>query len=130
MIKDIKVYYNTVRQCYSVMDRSTGRVIAYADTVTLKDAKFKVGMNGRARELKENRHTTHAYVVGELIALNRPRPISCRWEAYYNPEQVFYFTNPTTGEALKSARFVYCGSDGHISYAGAETFKPAILDYM
>jgi hypothetical protein len=65
------VYYNLHKKVWSVKSLKTGRVIAHAKTVQLRDCTYKVSKRGRERVLAERRKNVHAGVVGTLIALDQ-----------------------------------------------------------
>ena len=51
---------------YSLREKKTGKVVAHADNVNLKDVKFHVSEAGRDRVRKEKRKNVHAWVEGTL----------------------------------------------------------------
>ena len=61
----VKVYFNLHKKCFSIQHK--GKVIGYADAVTLKDCQFKVSESGRQRVLREKRKNVHAYCIGEWV---------------------------------------------------------------
>lgn len=63
-VKNVRVYFNLHKHCYSVQDRKTGRVIAHVDSINIFDAKFVVRENGRQKVLREKQKNVHAFVVG------------------------------------------------------------------
>jgi len=64
------VYFNLHKKVWSVKCLKTGRVIAHANFVSLRDCDYKVSKRGRERVLLERRKNVHAGVVGTLIALD------------------------------------------------------------
>jgi hypothetical protein len=67
------VYFNLHRKCLSVKaleGAHKGRVIAYADTIVLHGATFKVSEAGRQRVIREKRKNVHAGVTGYIVGLN------------------------------------------------------------
>lgn len=52
---------------WSIRSCETGRVIAHAERVVLKNAEFKVSQKGRERVLREGQKNIHAGVEGELV---------------------------------------------------------------
>jgi hypothetical protein len=94
------VYFNLHRHCFSVKSLSTGRVIAHADTITLKNASFKVSEAGRQRVLREKRKNVHAGVVGDWdnsVLEKRQMPLFSR-RVSYNPYKAstFFYTDDST----------------------------------
>lgn len=61
------VYRNLNRGGFSIRDRSTGRVAAYAETVVLVGVRFRVQPAGR-------RKNVHAGAAGDLVGYTR-RPL-------------------------------------------------------
>ena len=61
------VYRNLHKNCLSVRDCRTRRVIAHLDQITLENVTFRVSAAGRARVLKERRKNVHAGVQGVWI---------------------------------------------------------------
>lgn len=109
--KKVRVYRNLHKKCYSVVDRSTGRVCAHQFHVALRDATFRVGERGRQRVLKEKRKNVHAYVYGELLTKNFHWPNSEPREAYYNPYKHNKFVDKETLEPIESAAMVLLATD-------------------
>lgn len=106
----VKVYKNLHKNCYSIADAKTGKVVAYADEIILRDATFRVGKKGRERVLREKRKNVHAYVVG-TYAINYPVETLHR-KVNYNPYKADYFYDVDTGEPVESSKVVYLGKDG------------------
>lgn len=61
------IYWNLHKNCWSIKNKKTGRVMAHADQVTVKNVTFKVSEAGRQRVIKEKRKNVHAGVAGELV---------------------------------------------------------------
>lgn len=117
----VEVYRNLQRNCWSVRDLSTGRVVAHPDSVIVADARFVVRPSGRARVLAEKRKNVHAFVRGEwvrgmikeTIAIGKdsnrtPHRVS------YNPYKHPYFYNVETEEAVTSSAVVHLDSNGKV----------------
>lgn len=79
--KPVKVYWNLHKGCFSV--QQGGLIICHADSVELKNVKFKVSKKGRQRVLKERRKNVHAFVTGLLDDKHADRD----WDVkvIYNP---------------------------------------------
>ena len=98
------VYFNLHKKCWSVKNRSTGRVIAHAQVVHLKDAKFKVSRAGRERVLREQRKNVHAGVAGDLISLDQPfTPTTSSRAISYNPYKAAHFFDVASGAPVSEA---------------------------
>jgi hypothetical protein len=70
-MRRVFVYFNLHRKLWSVKCLKTGRVIAHAKSVQLRDCKYRVSKRGRERVLLERRKNVHAGIVGTLIALDQ-----------------------------------------------------------
>lgn len=78
----VKVYRNLHKDTYSIVDYTSGKVIGYADSITLKQAEFRVSEAGRQRVLRDKQKNVHAFVVGTFVSTTGGPE---RYEAYYNP---------------------------------------------
>ena len=112
----VEVYRNLHKNCWSVRDLSTGRVVAHQTAVTIADARFVVRPSGRARVLAEGRKNVHAFVRGEWMRGNdmtlfnfdnSPR-------VSYNPYKHPYFYCVGTQEEVTSSALVHLGHDGKV----------------
>lgn len=65
--KLVRVYRNVHQNCYSVVSVDTGRVIAHADTVRLRDCRFHVNRKGVAKIRETRRKRVVAYVQGYFM---------------------------------------------------------------
>jgi hypothetical protein len=63
----VKVYYNLRKQCLSVMDKATRRVIKHVQNITLGDVKFSVSKKGVERIRRNKRKAVVAFVEGRMI---------------------------------------------------------------
>ena len=66
----VKVYRNLTYKCWTICDAKDGKLYCHADSVDLRDCKFRVQPAGRARVLKEKQKNVHAYVVGKFHDVN------------------------------------------------------------
>lgn len=96
------VYYNIRKRCWSVVDRSTGRVAMHADTVAVRDATFVVREAGRQRVLSSGRKNVHAGVRGVLTDVSH----TPEWAVSYNPYRGPDFVVKATGEPVRHAPYV------------------------
>lgn len=83
----VEVYRNLHRDCFSVRDRSTRRVIAHVNQIDLHDVSFHVSERQRQRVLAERRKNVHAVVRGVVsdemvVAFSKVR---------YNPYEAGFF---------------------------------------
>jgi hypothetical protein len=65
--KLVRVYRNVHQNCYSVVSVDTGRVIAHADQVRMRDCKFVVNRKGVAKIRETKRKRVVAYVQGYFM---------------------------------------------------------------
>lgn len=69
------------RPVYSVRDVKTGRVVAHAESITLKDVEFVVGQRGRERVIREKSKNVHAGFRGRPTS----KVVNVTKEITYNP---------------------------------------------
>ncbi len=110
----VKVYRNLTLDCWSICNMKDGKLYCHADSVDLRDCKFRVQPAGRARVLKEKQKNVHAYVVGELFDLNFDSsgyfPPYCDdfKQAFYDPYKVATFVDYRTHKPLYEAKQLIC----------------------
>ncbi len=108
MHKDLSVYVyrNLNKNTFSIKSIESGRVIAYADNLLVKDAKFSVSESGRKRVIREQVRNVHAGVKGTLVIDPKQFPDKLpSTPVYYNPYKVDKFTS--NGIPLEDAKLVY-----------------------
>ena len=118
----VKVYRNLTYKCWTICDAKDGKLYCHADSVDLRDCKFRVQPAGRARVLKEKQKNVHAYVVGKFHDVNfeqaqyMPRGYKFA-QAFYNPYKVETFVNYHNGTPLHKAERVVCkkAADGSMN---------------
>jgi hypothetical protein len=64
---NVFIYWNLHKNCWSIKNLKTGRVMAHADQVSVKNVVFKVSEAGRQRVINEKRKNVHAGVKGQLV---------------------------------------------------------------
>lgn len=97
------VYRNLHKSCWSVRNRSTGRVQMHLDYAVVRDCTFRVGNAGRERVVREGRKNVHAGVFG-ILDENPPQDPMSGPESWirvtYNPYRNTTFVdesgNPVT----------------------------------
>ena len=85
----VKVYKNLTKDCLSVMDYKTRKVIRHCfgdhrkhgDHIRLENASFWVSQKTRDRVVREKKKYVHAFVIGDWID---------NWTLKEEFEQVFY----------------------------------------
>lgn len=101
----VHVYYNLHQGGFSIRDKKTGLVVAYAETLKLENATFKVSEKGRQHVIREQRKRVHAFVEGEFIWGNQELPDLSEYQTvYYNPYLTPYFTIVETNAAVYEAK--------------------------
>ena len=103
-----RVYRNLNKNCYSIMQR--GKVVAHADTFTLRNANFIVGENGRQRCLSEKRKNVHAYIEGYFGYSRRGNSGDLK-KVSYNPYYRGHFFDEEKNP-VESAQFAYLKPEG------------------
>lgn len=125
--RKVRIYRNLHKNCYSVQDAKTRRVIAYRDYIALENATFVVSEAGRQRVLRDHKKNVHAFVVGTVLD---PRLIlNVRWHgrAKYSPYSMETFRLQTHGgfsglteTQVKTATVALCEERGvYVSYPNA-----------
>lgn len=95
---------------WSVVNSSTGLVDQYANTVILKDVKFKISKSGQSRVRKQKRKNVHAFVVGNIVT-KLPCDVDVL-SATYNPyiDDGFHLKNG--GATLTEAKYAILCNKG------------------
>lgn len=101
----VQVYRNLNRDCWSVLGKSTRRVIHHAQAVALRDVRFTVGERSRQRAIRRKRRNVNAWVEGYLVALDadvcRPaEPMLC---VTYRPFEAGHFFRVSDREPVAAA---------------------------
>jgi hypothetical protein len=105
----VQVYYNLHQGGYSIKDKKTGLVVAYADNVLLKNnCKFKVSESGRQKVIQEKRKRVHAFIEGDFIQGDEYYDVSHLDRIYYNPYITPLFTDMNDGSNVMVSSIVYC----------------------
>ena len=94
-----RVYYNTDRLCFSVLDYKTNKVVNYSDNIFMTNALFVVRKSGNKRVREEGRKNVHAFVNG--IIQNR---LPNNQDLFYNCHSVRY--DPYTMDYFHYERIV------------------------
>lgn len=94
----VHVFYNLHKGGYSIKDKKTGLVVAYADTVRLENCVFRVQQGGRQKTIAEKRKRVHAIVEGDFLRAGRPEITRDMEKVYYNPYTTEEFTSTVTGQ--------------------------------
>lgn len=105
----IKVYMNIRKKLFSIQDKKTRRLIAYADSLLLTDVEMKIGRAGQLRARKEGQKNIHAFIVGTYIESdNKKMTKSQNWKpVYYNPYNTDTFIDLENGKPVYKAQSSY-----------------------
>lgn len=95
----VRVHRNLRPGTWSAQDVRTGRVIAHASQIALRDASFVVRARGQAKELETGHKTVHAFVVG-TVARHRDAQLigESVSQAAYNPHRFDTFVTHKLGD--------------------------------
>lgn len=105
----VKIYLNPYKMGrFSIEDCQTGVVVAYADSILLKDVQFVIDKNKQEQSKIEGSRNIHAAVIGSYVVADQECPKGLNRRGYYNPSKVDTFVNEETKEHLHSAELVYC----------------------
>ena len=63
----VEVYWNLRKNCYSVRDCSTGRVVEHTNSLWIRRPEFVVRRAGREKVLRDKQKNVHAFVRGCLL---------------------------------------------------------------
>lgn len=101
--KRVEVYFNLRKNCFSIKDCSTGRVIGHADWIPLVDVTFHVSEAGRQRVLRERKKNVHAVVRGTVSTVAGTVDTPGFTSVSYNPYQGPYFVDRLSHVPIASA---------------------------
>jgi hypothetical protein len=115
MTGEVEVYRNLRSQCWSIRERSTGKVIAHANHLVLRDATFIVRPGGRERVRQTGHKTVHAFVRGSLT--DRDSAVIPDQQVRYNPRRDDTFH--VDGEPVThAATVVFTGTEVYVEGTG------------
>ena len=93
--KKVAVYYNLNRGGWSIAEykspRCYGKVLGYAQSVTLTDCRCVVRESSRLTVIKDKRRQVHAWIVGTLVATDEAKPAQLESAVSYNPFKCGHF---------------------------------------
>lgn len=110
----VKVYRNLNKDCWSVL--LNGKVVLYAQTISLKDCIFRVSEAGRQRVLKSKRKNVHAFILGDVINYSEYSGVQSipplqTVKVSYNPYFSDSFFEIETKKNVHERKYVFCNSD-------------------
>lgn len=128
---NVDVYWNLHKQCYSVRDRATGKVVQHKSTLVLADVQFVVQPAGRERVRREGKKNVHAFLRGRICDLFWDDLL---WVDYRTQQEVTY--NPYKDETFVLRPDPVLGREGrtpieHADCVHALTIndRPSIVAY-
>jgi hypothetical protein len=108
----VEVYWNLHKNCFSVRDCKTGRVIEHTDGINLYDVKYVVRQAGRRKVLQEKRKNVHAFVRGYIhdgmISVHDRDQCG---KAVYDPYKYTSFINKKSGRPIDESSHASLGLD-------------------
>ena len=107
----VEVYRNLHKNCWSVRDTKTGRVVNHVDFIAIHNAKFVVRPAGRAKVLKEQRKNVHAFIRG-TASFSLEDAIPATRQISYNPYKNESFMLVATETPIKEAETVFLANNG------------------
>ena len=97
-MQKVRVYWNLHRNCWSIQDCKSNKVVSHRQFITIRDAKFVVRKGGQKRVRQEGKKNVHAFAVGYVddeYNINnikaKPNPRFNWYRVTYNPYKHDYF---------------------------------------
>jgi hypothetical protein len=110
----VRVHYNLHRGGFSVVSRTTGRVVAWVRDITLTDVVFRVQASGLARIRREHCRAVCAYAVGTIESVNDDPETNGQHRVTFNPYRADTFT--MNGSPVHSAlRVTFANAAGWVT---------------
>lgn len=111
----VEVYKNLHKNCWSVRDNKTGKVIDHVNYVHLDDATFVVRPAGRAKVLQEKRKNVHAFIKGTASFLSEHvDKVPYATQICYDPYKYDSFVIADSEEPIFTANTVYLNNKGEV----------------
>jgi len=106
----VEVYRNLHKNCWSIRDNKTGRVIRHSNNISLKDAELVVRKSGREKVLCEKRKNVHAFIRGTIESYSYIH----KQQIVYNPYKYKSFVLIDSSEPLFYADHIYLNEKGEV----------------
>ena len=113
----VEVYKNNRKNCWSIRDNKTGRVINHTSgAMGLRNVTLVVQPAGRERVLREHRKNVHAFVKGEIRNDGKKiaDEIASFKEVVYNPYKHTTFIEKVSGKPIHHAKKVLLTDSGKV----------------
>lgn len=101
----VKVYWNVHKKVFSVVDKSTGKVVLHTRAIRLSNVWFTINHNARKRIAAGGNKEVHAYVHGTW-ADHVVYPTQCIERLTYNPRRDEFWKHLGTGKEVTNASAV------------------------
>ena len=109
----VEVYRNLHKNCWSVRDSNTSRVIDHVNYIHLDDATLVVRPAGREKVLREKRKNVHAFIKGTASFLSECDNTYSK-QVIYNPYKYNSFVLYDTEEHITHAKHIYLNNEGKV----------------
>ncbi|MCK6259574.1 hypothetical protein LCY76_23685 [Fictibacillus sp. KIGAM418] len=87
----VDVYRNLNSGGSSIRCSKTKLFVAHVESVELKESEFRVSEPGWQKVILQKRKSVHAYIKGNLVSINLPKPESYVRQVHYNPYITLFF---------------------------------------
>jgi len=109
----VEVYRNLHKDCWSVRDCKTGKVVNHVQRIHIENADLVVQPAGRAKVLREQRKNVHAFIRGYITTAKKVRLHDNHTrEIVYNPYKYDSFVYTETKTPIHKAADVYLTENG------------------
>lgn len=108
----VEVYRNLHKNCWSIRDPKTGRVVDHVPYICIKDAKLVVRPAGRAKVLKEQRKNVHAFIRGTAALVKEMNVFQKLQQISYNPYKYDSFIYTDSETPIYDSDYIYLDDDG------------------
>lgn len=101
----VQVYRNRNKDCWSIRDKQSGRVVGHATVVTLENVRFAVGERSRQRAIRMRKRNVNGWVEGDLLATGNlgPCPPDGLVQVSYRPFVRGHFIRLDDGQPIVAA---------------------------
>jgi len=106
----VEIYRNLHRNCWSIRDNKTGKVIGHTDSIHLKDADLIVRQSGREKVLQEKRKNVHAFIKGRIESCE-DKHIE---QISYNPYKYNSFILTESKKSIFHSDHIYLNDKGEV----------------
>jgi hypothetical protein len=126
----VRAYRNLTKNCWSIIDAKSGRLMFHCDEVVLQFCKLIVREPGRQRVLQEKRKNVHAFVEGFLTSKQSWRNLNGNMgiRILYNPYRMNCFQWSISQLPAKESQMCLLGEDGRLY--GAPYLEAIELGYL